>query len=56
MSANPAAAPGPVLSATNGQPLWLLAELTYRCPLHCVFASSRYSAPSSAAMPMMRSM
>ena len=25
----PAARPGP--------PLWLLAELTYRCPLHCVF-------------------
>ena len=25
----PAAQPGP--------PLWLLAELTYRCPLHCVF-------------------
>ena len=25
----PAIAPGP--------PLWLLAELTYRCPLHCVF-------------------
>ena len=20
-----------------GPPLWLLAELTYRCPLHCVF-------------------
>ena len=20
-----------------GQPLWMLAELTYRCPLHCVF-------------------
>ena len=20
-----------------GQPLWLLAELTYKCPLHCVF-------------------
>ena len=20
-----------------GQPLWLLAELTYQCPLHCVF-------------------
>ena len=20
-----------------GLPLWLLAELTYRCPLHCVF-------------------
>jgi PqqA peptide cyclase len=30
----PPAAP---MSATNGQPLWLLAELTYRCPLHCVF-------------------
>ena len=26
---NPATRPGP--------PLWLLAELTYRCPLHCVF-------------------
>jgi PqqA peptide cyclase len=22
---------------TAGPPLWLLAELTYRCPLHCVF-------------------
>ena len=20
-----------------GPPLWLLAELTYRCPLHCAF-------------------
>jgi MoaA/NifB/PqqE/SkfB family radical SAM enzyme len=20
-----------------GPPLWLLAEVTYRCPLHCVF-------------------
>src|SRR5512144_166046 len=26
------AAPGAI-----GPPLWLLAELTYRCPLHCVF-------------------
>jgi PqqA peptide cyclase len=24
-------------SAQPGPPLWLLAELTYRCPLHCVF-------------------
>jgi len=24
-------------SARGGPPLWLLAELTYRCPLHCVF-------------------
>ncbi|MEF7612988.1 pyrroloquinoline quinone biosynthesis protein PqqE [Aquincola sp. MAHUQ-54] len=23
--------------STIGPPLWLLAELTYRCPLHCVF-------------------
>jgi PqqA peptide cyclase len=29
VSTSPAARPGP--------PLWLLAELTYRCPLHCVF-------------------
>jgi pyrroloquinoline quinone biosynthesis protein E len=30
----------PVEAAPNdgiGPPLWLLAELTYRCPLHCVF-------------------
>ena len=25
------------MSAAIGPPLWLLAELTYRCPLHCVF-------------------
>lgn len=25
------------VSATITPPLWLLAELTYRCPLHCVF-------------------
>jgi PqqA peptide cyclase len=24
-------------TAPVGSPLWLLAELTYRCPLHCVF-------------------
>jgi len=24
-------------AAPAGPPLWLLAELTYRCPLHCVF-------------------
>jgi pyrroloquinoline quinone biosynthesis protein E len=29
MTAAPSPLPGP--------PLWLLAELTYRCPLHCVF-------------------
>ena len=26
-------APRPVV----GPPLWLLMELTYKCPLHCVF-------------------
>lgn len=25
------------MSAQVGPPLWLLAELTYRCPLHCAF-------------------
>lgn len=25
---------------TPGAPMWLLAELTYRCPLHCVFCSN----------------
>jgi len=35
-----------------GRPLWLLAELTYRCPLHCVYCSnpveySRYRAELS---------
>ncbi len=32
--------PGDVVSTAPpsiGPPLWLLAELTYRCPLHCVF-------------------
>jgi PqqA peptide cyclase len=33
-----AAAPAAVSSAGRvGPPLWLLLELTYRCPLHCVF-------------------
>jgi PqqA peptide cyclase len=27
----------PQSSARPGPPLWLLLELTYRCPLHCVF-------------------
>lgn len=31
------AAPAAVAAARPGPPLWLLAELTYRCPLHCVF-------------------
>ena len=31
------AAIGPAAAHAPGPPLWLLAELTYRCPLHCVF-------------------
>lgn len=30
-------ATGLVPATQPGPPLWLLAELTYRCPLHCVF-------------------
>ena len=30
-------APAAALSRPAGPPLWLLLELTYRCPLHCVF-------------------
>ncbi len=29
--------PAKGVHAPPGPPLWLLAELTYRCPLHCVF-------------------
>ncbi|KAF1022547.1 MAG: putative mycofactocin radical SAM maturase MftC [Paracidovorax wautersii] len=42
-AAAPAVAGGPFQVPQNppvvpsGPPLWLLAELTYRCPLHCVF-------------------
>jgi pyrroloquinoline quinone biosynthesis protein E len=33
----PGREPRPDDAARPGPPLWLLAELTYRCPLHCVF-------------------
>jgi pyrroloquinoline quinone biosynthesis protein E len=36
----PAVAPALAQSAKPAPPLWLLAELTYRCPLHCVFCSN----------------
>ncbi|HEY6823296.1 MAG TPA: pyrroloquinoline quinone biosynthesis protein PqqE [Steroidobacteraceae bacterium] len=35
IAATPGAAPPPAPAV--GPPLWLLLELTYRCPLHCVF-------------------
>jgi pyrroloquinoline quinone biosynthesis protein E len=28
------------LKSSVPKPLWLLAELTYRCPLHCVYCSN----------------
>ena len=34
--------------APVGPPLWLLAEVTYRCPLHCVFC---YNPVDFAAQP-----
>jgi len=37
MSGVPQAGPGLQTSPRVGPPLWLLLELTYRCPLHCVF-------------------
>jgi pyrroloquinoline quinone biosynthesis protein E len=36
MHATMHATPGPTIKP----PMWLLAELTYRCPLHCVFCSN----------------
>ena len=33
----PGAAPGGARAHVVGPPLWLLLELTYRCPLHCVY-------------------
>src|ERR687888_295663 len=36
---------GSVPSKSN--PLWLLAELTYRCPLHCVYCSNPVDYASS---------
>jgi PqqA peptide cyclase len=35
-------------TSSIGPPLWLLAEVTYRCPLHCVFC---YNPVDFAAQP-----
>ncbi|MFO7287585.1 MAG: radical SAM protein, partial [Gammaproteobacteria bacterium] len=32
-------------SKAAGPPLWLLCELTYRCPLHCVFCYNPTNMP-----------
>ena len=31
---------GVAANITHTQPLWLLAEVTYRCPLHCAFEAT----------------
>ncbi|MBS0445405.1 MAG: pyrroloquinoline quinone biosynthesis protein PqqE [Proteobacteria bacterium] len=36
-------------TARPGPPLWLLAELTYRCPLHCVFCYNPVDFAQTAA-------
>ena len=37
MNSSPEVGALPKASRGTGPPLWLLLELTYRCPLHCVF-------------------
>jgi pyrroloquinoline quinone biosynthesis protein E len=48
-----AARPGPPPQSPQGggpgPPLWLLLELTYRCPLHCVYCYNPTELASSAA-------
>jgi len=39
-AATAAAGAGAADAPRPGPPLWLLAELTYRCPLHCAFCSN----------------
>ncbi|MGN5478645.1 pyrroloquinoline quinone biosynthesis protein PqqE [Cupriavidus basilensis] len=40
MRPNAAGWSDPRAAGEPGPPLWLLAELTYRCPLHCAFCSN----------------
>src|SRR6266849_5409353 len=37
LGSSPGRQTGPSSGVKPGPPLWLLMELTYRCPLHCVF-------------------
>jgi PqqA peptide cyclase len=46
---NAPAAPGGTPARGVGPPLWLLLELTYRCPLHCVFCYNPTDFASTAA-------
>ena len=39
MSHAAAPAASPATPQPPGAPMWLLAELTYKCPLQCVFCS-----------------
>jgi PqqA peptide cyclase len=49
LSAPNAAVATPQPAAAVGPPLWLLLELTYRCPLHCVFCYNPTEFARSAA-------
>ena len=44
-----AAVASPTAPSAVGPPLWLLAELTYRCPLHCVFCYNPVNYARNAA-------
>ncbi|MBS0365064.1 MAG: pyrroloquinoline quinone biosynthesis protein PqqE [Proteobacteria bacterium] len=45
----PEAGAAPEKSPAVGPPLWLLLELTYRCPLHCVFCYNPTDMPRTGA-------
>jgi len=45
----PGAAGAGAVPAAVPPPLWLLAELTYRCPLHCVYCSNPVDYASAGA-------
>lgn len=40
MTTESAATPPPIARPVQGMPLWLLAEVTYRCPLQCAYCSN----------------
>ena len=48
MNAVPQAGSAPAARSV-GPPLWLLLELTYRCPLHCVFCYNPTDFANTAA-------
>ena len=49
MAANPSVNSAPAPVPKPGPPLWLLLELTYRCPLHCAFCYNPTDFANTAA-------